>query len=459
MGYQSLSNSIRLVSQRKAHIATYRQSSSEMKDVHEILEELFRTFQIIQVLIRNRLLELADSNSKRIQVSNLAHLHNELNEDWTHFRNRKPEERPIFVITKESMNQLTQKLSDLLQSASFPSRTGTLSPSKAQPDWKAAAEIKVTFEKCVFQSIDIMYKHRISTADDLKRFSSSEKVLQLIESHLIDIYEGVIHAGVRHEAAIFIPDFEFITKDWKTAHLHNILKELSAEQQGKLIYNLVIWLLDHYLAINHERTEEGKLLEQVKQHSLFKPARETSASTSVGESALSATPGSDTVVALVSKLVAVVENSIPQKHDQEYTMSYHLLRFAKTFSTSFESQLVVQELKNNEIARKKFELLDAGQLLEASILQLFQCRRYLPNLSLEDVFIQEQFSPEKETLLLEDAADLLHAYARKKNELIKFEEKDSELKDWLHEHAWLSFYDTLEAGFPGYGQDMHRPEL
>ncbi|MBW0468335.1 hypothetical protein O181_008050 [Austropuccinia psidii MF-1] len=442
-GFGSLSSSFKLVQNRGEDIYQQRHKSLSKVHIDGALNEFWKTFRIIQALIRNHLLPMTCLTSKRIEVLNLEYLEREL---MGGLFNSHDKPRPVFTLKNSLINEVIEKLGNILQSISFELEAEVPNSSMAVQTeaLKKAAEIKVAFEKCVFESIDLLYQHKIFERSHLERFVSNEKNFQIMGHHLETIYSGYIHPKLTsYEVEALMLEAEFLMTDWKTAHLHSLLEVLSRDRQAQIVYNLILWCIDDLLA-GTTRTNEAEFLAEAKSCRLFQHHITSSASTSSKEGS---SESSDIAQrwqrksTLAQDMLNFVRSPAVENTQREYLLSFYLLNFAQTYRNGEESWAVVKELTNNQIFRGKFELLHAGEKLHASITKLRDSRRFLQSFTLAESFMKN-FSQENEKLLESQTQELAMTYRNKKEQLLELDLTPN-LRRWVDTHTLLCDYNNV----------------
>ncbi|MBW0464082.1 hypothetical protein O181_003797 [Austropuccinia psidii MF-1] len=397
------------------------------------------------------------SEQKSLEVESLADLEREIVEQLRTFRNLNSTKKSHFSRNTGVTQQFTQNLIEILRSVKFRRKKKLMSSSGGLKSHfqKRQLEIKVTFQKCIFQSLDFMYKYRLSTHEDLVQFFLNDENIQLTLNHMKGLYDGVLFAGVAEEPWTFEPNFEFILKDWKTKHLHNLLtskvsKALTPKQEAKFVYGLLLWYLDIALTAPGELTKKARLIEQVKKRPFFKPYTENQPLKVIDGSSFSNSGYNKELSELSQYLTSVIANTAQLEEALEYMIIYHILHFAKTYPIAAESQLVAKEIKHNQDLQLKLEMLAVGKRLQWSAGKVFEFGHFLQN-SEQEIFIREEVSKESLAVALSILRETAEEFKEKKARFQAYNgRKDHTLQLWFDNNYWLRRYD--EIAFADYKQ-------
>ncbi|MBW0491288.1 hypothetical protein O181_031003 [Austropuccinia psidii MF-1] len=444
-GYNKLKDSLVIVIQSREGLKSYSKLRSNPNDVEEILYELTKAFKNIQILVRNHLFSFVGMNTGFTVVGNLAQLQLEMTKQSRKFWKYKSLERPIFVIGNQVPQDLMKDLIVILHSISFHSENElhTLASAREIDFRSIRSEIKVAFEQCIFQFIDFMYAHKISTWKDLKSFFSDFKNILLTTKHLGDLYGKHIYAGLPPKVWIFMPKLEFIMNDWKTKHLHNLLKTFSFEQKAIFSYELLIWCLGDFLANKSILNAEERIIEKVKSYKLFQPGPPITPSVLTEGHSIQPNARMEVARELIQEMLSVIEKPRSRGAEGEFIVVYYILHFAKTYVFSEESKLVMHQIETDERLKLQFELLDAGQRLEASSDKLFDFMFYLGLLNHRKSFMREEVTPANKAIALAQAQQNAKNYLRKHTQLLNYQDRKRDLRSWLRSNNWIAFYSKM----------------
>ncbi|MBW0477990.1 hypothetical protein O181_017705 [Austropuccinia psidii MF-1] len=216
--YKSLKRSVTFVRESKEDLGTNSQETLRMYD------KFLEAFRIIQILLRNHLFIMLEMKGTPIKVKTLAILKMEVDQESTALRHLRM--RRIFILKRRVTSRLTRNLIKILHSvaSSAESKLPKLSPKQMSEAQQRQLNFKVTFEKYIFQSIDFMYRSKISTETDLELFFKKNKNIALAINHLTDLYRGVLDGSVQEKPGLYTPNLRSINNDWKTRHIHKFLR-------------------------------------------------------------------------------------------------------------------------------------------------------------------------------------------------------------------------------------------
>ncbi|MBW0468916.1 hypothetical protein O181_008631 [Austropuccinia psidii MF-1] len=232
---------------------------------------------------------------------------------------------------------------------------------------------KLALEMCIFQAMGSMYSSQLVTKDVLRSviFSSPTSAkfnLQLIADHLQHLYSNG-YLDIWSAPHTLIPQFELITTEWKTAHLHNLLKTLEDDEKAHLVYHVLVELLYHRLwpsQFNYHVKQVYHIFDTVRHHHLFEPPLGLKATE---EPSLAEDSRKELVSMVIKNMIEFYETQDLSEDPPEFSRNYYqtlfllnhyVLHFARTYTTSPESMLVLAELKKDKLLDDKFELVQTG---------------------------------------------------------------------------------------------------
>ncbi|MBW0524541.1 hypothetical protein O181_064256 [Austropuccinia psidii MF-1] len=248
---------------------------------------------------------------------------------------------------------------------------------------------KLALEMCIFQAMGSMYSSQLVSKDVLRSaiFSSPTSAkfnLQLIADHLQHLYSnGDLDIWSSHHT--LIPEFDFIMTEWKTAHLHNLLKTLEDDEKAHLVYLLLVGLLHQRLQptkFGYDAPKTNFIFDNVVKHHLFEPPLGVLATSgpSVAEG-----PHEELALDVIKNMIEFLrtydlETHIPQFpqnfYQSSFLLNYCLMEFAQKYKTSAESHFFLSKLDKDSILKEQYELVGIGRKLQQYI-NKFLDKRYL----------------------------------------------------------------------------------
>ncbi|MBW0502071.1 hypothetical protein O181_041786 [Austropuccinia psidii MF-1] len=436
--YKSLETSISIVKGMKTGTRYHWKTTSSTNYFGELMDELLDTFKLLQVLIRENLIFLTTTNDKYINVENLPHLENVIKR-WEPVAMFKAVEKPLYRIKEQVIYQMTRRLIGILHSGTSHLRNELrilTFQKKSQPPKKLLA-LKLEFEKCLFRSIDLIYKPGVCFENRLKMISLKDKDIRLMTRHLEDFYSFNLRSNVPYESWGYEPNLRFIKQDWKTKHIHTLLKTLSPQQEAKITYGLLIKYIEEHLDVEDNLTDNAKLIQEFREQRLFPPKENTTKLQATKDIIIQNDSKTAQLSELIKKLLLSFNDPKLSDDMEEVFIIYAILDFAKTYPQIKAFQPLAKEIDENESLRLKFEMLQLGQKLLRAQDKWVEFDYFLHNLEKQESFIQKQVSEETRANAHTELQKTAIAFKKKNKSLAFGIRSDYTLKAWLSNNVVL----------------------
>ncbi|MBW0518340.1 hypothetical protein O181_058055 [Austropuccinia psidii MF-1] len=350
------------------------------------------------------------------------------------------------IITERISDELLENLNDILHDFH-------LGPSYLNVFFAKGnrLDIKTEFEKCVFRAITFMYKYKICSQEDLRKFFSTGDNLKITALHINDLFEK--NGNIFSLPHSLVPEWSFIINDWHTSHLHESLKGLDAVTQAKLVNRLLIMVLLRY----HETTfhthpwnpmaTQAYQLMRLAIDILTEIFETTSASS---EKAVSIEDAKTDQITTFMKQIMAFFDSTPDfsndKYSVGYLINYYILHFFNSYPYSPYVKIALEEFKKNSLFQEKFQLVENGLMVFQLANRLLNNDQYLIFLKerLEESQLPTQALRESRLTMMRLADD----YTSRREAFLEREKSDEVLERWLNSHSQIVPFLTALAMRP-----------
>ncbi|MBW0469020.1 hypothetical protein O181_008735 [Austropuccinia psidii MF-1] len=396
-----------------------------------LLQRLKTNFLEIRILMKRRLIEMGGLNAGWIYTEDIS----KASESVEKVEGDKPLRAQAFCSVLGSLARAC--IAELFEILRIFQQSPELNYLNLNYD---EIKGKLALEKCVFKAIDLLHKFKIASKEDLRDTFSSQTLakanLQLIADHIRDIY-GKALIDVTCQYYTLLPELEFITTDWKTAHLHNLLAALTPDEKAQLVYLVLVRIMEKWLDIRRSAAsyEGDEVISDVWSAGLFELRSTLSSAGEHKDSEEFNKFASE----CVQKMMIFFQNYSSPRHKVSFLIIYHILHYSQTYKTSPEANFVSMQFNKSKLLEDEFKLLQIGLKMNLHINRWLDYGLFLKLSNKKRPFIPIKASQNSQEQLLITIEKLSEDYQNKKNEVFQ----NPQGRIWLNQNPLVSFLDEM----------------
>ncbi|MBW0478969.1 hypothetical protein O181_018684 [Austropuccinia psidii MF-1] len=295
---------------------------------------------------------------------------------------------------------------------------------------------RVLFESHIFQTLKFLYENQLCDQNALKAFFATENTLERTYEHIRNLYK---RRSPRIVDAYFIlmPELSFVLKDWNTAHLHSLLRDLEKAQQAHLVELMLIGTIEDFKQsyLFHQASPEIKaIIDVVTEQRILKHWW------------LNESPNplqKENVKNWFLQLVKYFGYTDRSKKRFEYLISYYLLNFIKTYQANQFQTLPFSDLEKFMSFETKFSLIQAGARRHQAANRSLDYQRLFLLPSDEKSYLTTEITDEMIRSAVLEAATTTKDYKLLKDNIEKLGHSNQDLLNWKENNFLLQHYDAL----------------
>ncbi|MBW0490964.1 hypothetical protein O181_030679 [Austropuccinia psidii MF-1] len=352
------------------------------------------------------------------------------------------------VINESIRDEMLEKLNDILHNFHFgPGYINVFLTTGQRLD------IKTEFEKCVFHAIDFMYKYKICSQEDLRKFFSNGDTLEFTVLHIHDLFEN--NGNIFSLPHSLVPEWSFIINDRHTSHLHESLKgtSLDAATQAKLVNRLLSVVIKRYQETTFRQHPWNLMATQTyplmrSALDILKKIFETT-STSSPKLVSMEDAQTDQITTFMKQIMAFFDSTPDFSNDKYsvgYLINYYILHFFNSYPYSPHVKIALAEFKKNRLFQEKFQLVENGLMVFQLANRLLDNDQYLTfrKERLDESQLPTQAIKELRLTMTRLADD----YNSRRKAFFEREKSDEALDRWLNSHSQIVPFLTALAMRP-----------